>query len=118
MLHLKWELADCEVESRENPRIQFHCPAAVVGVDPDARILDFSLGGFYIETKKPMKICLNQKVNIYLKLPEEKTGVTIRAKVVHRDQNGFGCEFNNVNAEIQEMLSRCFHMFSCMLPID
>jgi hypothetical protein len=118
MQNLNRILTDDEAESRENPRIQFHCPAAVVGVDPNARVVDFSLSGFYIETKDPSKISPNQKVNIFLKLPEEKAGVTIRATVVHRDDNGFGCEFNSVNTEVHEMLSRCFQMFSCMLPID
>ena len=105
-------------ELRTNSRIEFHHPVVILGIDNKARILDFSLGGFYIETDQIAKIKNDQRLNLALKLPDEKAYMALKAKVVHKEDNGFGCMILSQSHEETEALKECFALFSGMLPID
>lgn len=118
MLRFQRDLKKVNSDSRENSRIEFHHPVVILGIDTMARILDFSLGGFYIETAQTTKIKNGQRLNLALKLPEEKAFMSLKAQVVHRDDNGFGCQLLSQSHEQDQALKKCFEVFSGMLPID
>lgn len=118
MLNLQRNMTRVINEYRADPRIEFHYPVVLIGFDANARIIDFSLGGFYIQTDAPVKIKESRKIKLFLRFPEEKSGVTVKAEVVHQDQNGFGCKLYDVQPRANYVLSKYFNMFSGMLPID
>jgi len=117
MLDLRRKYIQTRAELRENPRIEFHLPVTIIGVDTEAYVIDFSLGGFYIETDATKMFNTGQKVKIALKLPCERNGIAVKAEVVYRSPNGFGCKFCNLLPETRQALERCFNIFSETLPI-
>lgn len=118
MLNLQRKHIGMDTELRVYPRIEFHYPVAIIGIDANAQIIDFSLNGFYVETDQVDEIKMDQKINLALKLSDEKILITVKAKVVHRDESGFGCKFWNPNPEVTEALERCFDLYAGMLPIE
>ena len=118
MLRLQSNFKSVSADSRENSRIEFHLPVVILGIDTMARILDFSLGGFYIETDQKADIINGQRLSLALKLPDEKAFIALKAQVVHRDDKGFGCQLLSQSHEAAQALKKCFELFSGMLPID
>lgn len=117
MLNLRREHVEKSEDLREDPRIEFHMPATIIGIDSKASLVDFSLGGFYIETHTNRIPKPGQKLNIALKLPTERIGITVKAQVVYCSDEGFGCRLLERTAEIIDVLERCFHIFSGTLPV-
>ncbi|MDA8141859.1 MAG: PilZ domain-containing protein [Desulfobacteraceae bacterium] len=117
MLNLRRAHRKTNAELREDPRIEFHVPATIIGVDANACIIDFSLGGFYIETDAAKVPTVGQRLNIALKLPNEKTGISVRAEVVYQAKDGFGCKLCDPSPDTMRVLERCFNIFSGTLPI-
>ena len=118
LLNLQRKHINIDIESRMLPRIEFHYPVTIVGIDSDSRIIDFSMNVFYVETDQVARIIKKQKINLALKLPGEKTAITIKVEVVYRDGCGFGCKFWNPNPEVLQSLERCFDIYSGMLPFE
>lgn len=118
MLNLQRKHIGMDAELRVYPRIEFHFPITIIGVDTNAQIIDFSLNGFYIETDQVNKMKKDQKINLALKLPDENILITVKAIIVHLDQLGLGCKFWNPNPETIEALESCFEVYSGMLPIE
>jgi hypothetical protein len=118
MLNLQRKHIGMDTELRVYPRIEFHYPVAIIGIDANAQIIDFSLNGFYVETDQVDEIKMDQKINLALKLSDEKILITVKAKIVHRDKSGFGCKFWNPNPEVITALERCFDLYAGMLPIE
>ena len=118
MLNLQRNSIDVNSDSRINSRIEFHHPVVILGIDTMARIMDFSVGGFFIETDQMAKINMGQRLNLALKLPEERAFMTIKAQVFPRDEAGFGCKLLNQNDKERQALEQCFELFSGMLPIE
>jgi hypothetical protein len=118
MLNLKRNMANVTAEYRLDPRIEFHYPVALIGFDVKAHIIDFSVGGFYIQIDSPMHIIKDQKIRLFLKFPEENVGITVKAEVVHQDTNGFGCKLYDLRPKESSILSRYFDMFTGMLPVE
>ncbi len=118
MLNLQRKWISVRDEYRSKPRIEFHFPVAIIGNDSQARIVDFSLSGFYIETDSVLKVSPHQKINLALKLPGEDTAITLKAEVVHRDTKGFGCKFCSMGDRVYRALENCFSMFSGTLPVS
>ena len=118
MLNLRRAYINPSADLRENPRIEFHFPVAIIGVESKASVVDFSLGGFFIETDSPAKLATGQKVNLALKLPGEKNGIMVKAEVVYKEETGFGCKLCDPTPETNQVLERCFGLFSCTLPLD
>jgi len=111
-------MASVNDEYRSEPRIELHYPVALIGFDARARIIDFSLGGFYIQTDSPLPLIENQKIKLLLRFPEEKAGLTVKVEVIHQDKGGFGCRLYDVQPEANSVLLKYFNMFSGMLPIE
>ena len=72
MLNLQRKFVDMNADAREYPRIEFHFPVAILGIDAEAKIIDFSLNGFYIETDSVTRITPCKKINLALRLPGER----------------------------------------------
>lgn len=117
MLDLRRKHIETNSDLREDPRIEFHLPATIIGIDAKANIVDFSLGGFYIETDAPKIPQRGQRLNIALKLPNESSGITIKAEVVYQTNKGFGCKLFEPTPDAIQILERCFNIFSGTLPI-
>lgn len=117
MLDLRRDYLQKNAESRENPRIELHLPVTIIGLDADAGIIDFSLGGFYIETEAVTRLKNGRKVNIALKLPSEPNLITAKIEVVYCTRNGFGCKLCDPGPEVRRALRICFDMFSETLPV-
>lgn len=117
MLDLKREHINKHSELREEPRIEFHFPVTIIGFDTEACVVDFSLGGFFIETDSTAMPKPGQKVSIALRLPTEQKTITVRAEVIYRAGKGFGCKLCNPSPENRDILERCFTVFSGTLPV-
>ena len=117
MLDLRREFIQTIRELRANPRIEFHLPVTMIGIDAKASLIDFSLGGFYIETDATVTPRIGQRLNIALKLPSEHSGITVKAEVVYRAKGGFGCKLCDHPPETRRALERCFNIFSETLPV-
>ena len=100
------------------PRIEFHYPVTIIGMDTHAKIIDFSLNGFYIETRQVDSLSKGQRVNLALKLPDEIKSILIKAQLVYLDERGFGCQFTELAPDAKAVLERCFDLHAGMLPID
>ncbi len=118
MLNLRRKHINTNEEARENPRIEFHEPATIVGIDAEAHVVDFSLGGFYIESHSSNFLKVGQRINIALRLPNERNSINVRATVVYTNGDGFGCQLNNPTPDTIATLERCFTIFSGTLPVD
>jgi len=117
MLNLRRKHIDTKKDLREDPRIEFHLPATIIGIDAEAFIIDFSLGGFYIETDSHQSPKVGHKVNIALRLPTERNSITVKAEIVYQKDKGFGCKLSSPTPEVLGVLERCFDIFSGTLPV-
>lgn len=118
MLNLKREQNTGSADFRKFPRIELHCPVTIIGFNTKASIIDFSLGGFYIETDCALALNQSQKVNLALKLPGEDKIVMVKCEVVYREEFGFGCKLHDPAPDIIQVLERCFTVFSSTLPME
>lgn len=105
-------------DRRKHPRIAFHVPVSVMGLNEKARVIDFSLNGFYIEMNARGKLNEGQQVRLATRFPHEKSITIFKAVVVHIDQNGFGCQFVHLSPLINELLEKYFDIYSGTLPIE
>ncbi len=117
MLYLRRDNIKVRFERREHPRIEFHCPVTLYGHDLEANILDFSLGGFFIETRVKDQIKLNKHIDLIVKLPTEDNVILLSTKVVNIQKDGIGCMFTNLSHEKFLKLDECFSLYQQMLPI-
>jgi len=118
MLNLRRAYIQTGADLRENPRIEFHFPITIIGLEARAFVVDFSLSGFFIETDSAAKLRVGQKVHLALKLPGEKTGIIVKADVVYTVSDGFGCKLCETAPETIQVLERCFNLFSSTLPVE
>lgn len=118
MVNLKRKYIKVDKERRNNDRIEFHYPVVVLGIDEEARILDFSPEGLYIEMHTQKRLTVGRHVNLALKLPTEKEVLRLRAKIAYADKNGIGCQLVDTGVNIYKSLERCFNIINSTLPID
>ena len=118
MVTFRRQYLEVSSDRRRQTRIEFHFPVVILGVDDQARILDFSLNGFYIECNTDRQAPIGQIVNLALRPPIERNPLRIKAKVVYRDAIGIGVRFIDLPAATFEKLERCFNVFNATLPID
>ena len=118
MVNFRRQYIQVNSDRRKSTRIEFHFPVVILGIDDAAQILDFSMDGFYIETKFDGEIVLGQNINLALRLPMERDSLRIKANVVYKDNKGIGVRFIDVTPLAYEKLERCFNVFNATLPID
>jgi len=105
-------------ERREKPRIAFHVPVSVMGINAQARIVDFSLNGFFVQINAGEKLKKGQYVRLALRFPHQEKITFIKARVVRLEDSGFGCQFIDLDPQALEQLEINFDIFSAMLPIE
>jgi hypothetical protein len=105
-------------ERRTRPRIAFHLPVSIMGLNEEAHVLDFSVDGFFIQMDNPRQLKEGQQVRLALRFPHEKNSTVIKAKVIRTQINGFGCQVIDKDPLVIEMLEQSFDLFSVTLPIE
>jgi hypothetical protein len=89
-----------------------------MGVDVQARILDFSLVGFYIQADCTSSFSDGQLLRLALRFPGERNLSMIKVRVERIDEQGIGCAFIDLDPTSQELIERNFDIFSGTLPIQ
>ena len=116
MADLRSEKKSVKQERRNDPRLEFHCSAMVLGLDGVKTITDISLGGIFIETKDLHDIEIGQAVVINVKLPTEPKSMKLKAKVVNQTHRGVGCQFISLEESQKDAICLCFEYFKDTLP--
>jgi len=111
-------MSQSNIDRREKPRIAFHVPTAVIGVNQKAQVIDFSLGGFFIQIDNAEVFKEGQQVRLAMRFPHEKTVTIIKATVVRTEENGFGCQFVDLDSVVYELLEKNFGIYSATLPLE
>ncbi len=118
MVNFKRKHIPVNDDRRMDTRIEFHYPVAILGIDEEAQILEFSVNGFHIEIQAANSLVIGQVIKIALRLPTDSETLRIRAKVVYKDKSGIGCRFVDLGPAHQEKLEHCFNVFNSTLPIE
>ncbi len=103
---------------RRYPRIEFHIPVRVMGMNEDAQIIDFSLNGFYIQIESTASLNEGQLVHLAVKFPGESQSSIIKVKIMRLESQGFGCQFVDLDSRLREMLHINFELFKDTFPIE
>lgn len=117
MLDLRRKHMRTGMELRAYPRIELRAPVTLIGNDSPAQLIEFSLGGFFIEIDTVALPKVGQRLSIVLQLPGERNGLSARVEVVYSDVDGFGCRLLQPTPELRRALHNCFHIFSETLPV-
>ena len=104
-------------DCRQQPRLEFHLPVTIMGVNVRARILDFSRSGFYIQIDGAAFFSEGQSLKLALRFPGEENVSVIKVRVQRTEENGIGCSFLDPDPGTQELIDRNFDIFSGTLPI-
>ncbi|KJS29920.1 MAG: hypothetical protein VR64_18140 [Desulfatitalea sp. BRH_c12] len=105
-------------DMRKSPRIDFHLQVTIIGMNIQARILDFSLTGFYIQVDCTEHLWDGQLLKLALRFPTERNSIVVKARIVRTGKHGFGCEFLSLDPAMQELLERNFDIFKNTMPIQ
>ena len=105
-------------ECRRQPRYEFHLPVSIMGMDMQARVLDFSLVGFYIQVDCTSSFSAGQLLRLALRFPGERNLSMIKVRVERLEKQGIGCAFIDLDPTSQELIERNFDIFSGTLPIQ
>lgn len=116
MADLRSEKKSVKQERRNDPRLEFHCNAMILGLDGVKTITDISLGGIFIEAKELHEIEIGQAVVINVKLPTEPQAMRLKAKVVNKNYRGIGCQFLSLEESQKDAICLCFEYFKDTLP--
>jgi hypothetical protein len=103
---------------RRYPRIEFHIPVRVMGMNEDAQVIDFSLNGFYIHMENTAELVVGQQVHLAVKFPGEAQSSIIKVQIMRIEQNGFGCRFADIDSRLRELLHINFELFKDTFPIE
>ncbi len=118
MVKFQRNLLPVERECRRHPRFEFHLPVSIIGMNVQARILDFSLVGFYIQVDGTSSISEGQFLRLALRFPGERNLSIIKVRVERIEAQGIGCAFVDLDPATQALIERNFDIFSATLPIQ
>lgn len=116
MVDIRSDKKEIEIERRQAPRLEFHCDAAVMGLEGIQTITDISLGGLFLETSNLGNLNVGRVATINTKLPSDRKIVRLKAKVLRQTTRGIGCEFVELNEQRKEAICTCFNLFRDTLP--
>lgn len=116
MADLRSKKKSVKQEKRNDPRLEFHCNAMVLGLDGVKTITDISLGGIFLEVIELHEIEIGQAVVINVKLPTEPKAMRFKAKVVNKTHRGIGCQFIFLEERQKDAICLCFEYFKDTLP--
>jgi hypothetical protein len=117
MVSLKRKYIRVDKDLRLNPRIEFHVPVSVMGINAKAEVVDFSTGGFFVQIDAVEMLKKGQRIRLALRFPHEKKITIIKAKIVRIESNGFGCQFVDLDPLLGQLIETNFEIFSSTLPI-
>lgn len=118
MANFQRDFLPVDKESRRQPRCEFHLPVSIIGMNVEARILDFSLVGFYIQLDCSSAISEGQFLRLALRFPGERNLSIIKVRVERIEAQGVGCAFVDLDPATQELIEKNFDIFSATLPIQ
>ncbi len=110
-------IADVSENQRRYPRLEFHCPARIQGVEGVFRVTDISMGGLFLEYKNPASFEVGQILQLVIKVPTEYDQVRLRVRVANLRKRGVGLRFVDLTGRNQEVIRFCFETFKDTVPI-
>jgi hypothetical protein len=116
MFDLRSDTMEVEKERRKNERLEFHCEAAVMGIQDVLTITDISMGGIFIEAHIPENIDVGKMLTISARLPSEREIIRFKAKIMRKAKRGIGCQFVELNDQKRNAICMCFELFRDTLP--
>jgi len=117
MIDIRSSCKRVNYEFRRHPRLELHCDAAVQGLGSVFTVTDISLGGVFIEPKKPVIVTMGQIKHLFLQLPEEERRIQVKVKFVNQNKRGIGCEFVGLSIVNTYLIDKCIDDFRHTLPI-
>lgn len=111
------EMADIQRDKRRYPRLEFHCPVRIQGVDGVHRVTDISMGGVFVEHKEPVTVNVGQILQLVIKIPTELEPIKLKAEVVNVRKRGVGFKFVDLSRRNQEVVRFCFDTFKDTIPL-
>ena len=104
-------------DSRRHPRLEFHCPARIEGLEGVHNITDISLGGAFVELSDPSAFEVGQVRQLNIKFPTEKEATKVTAEVANVRKRGVGFKFVALTRKNQETIRFCFDTFKDTIPL-
>jgi hypothetical protein len=118
MVNFKRKSIKVRKDLRQKPRLEFHEPVTIMGLNETAQIIDFSVTGFFVQSGLVGQLKKGQQVRIAIRFPFEKGITVIKAKIVRTEENGFGCRFVDIDVPLLALLERSFDFLSTTLPAE
>jgi len=111
---------DAAKDRRKGPRLDFHCPLLIQGVEGEYTITDISLEGAFIECDTPPQslFTVKQILNLLIRLPTEENPTEVKALIANVREHGVGCRFIGLSKASQEAIHRCFNVAKHSIPIS
>jgi hypothetical protein len=118
-IDLRRQIQDAGCEKRDTPRIEFHCPVKIQGVNREKRVTNLSVGGLFIECENILihKLRIGKKLDLLIKLPTYDELLTVKVRIASVGNRGIGCNFVNLNQKSKKAIRDCFNVFKHTLPI-
>lgn len=117
MLDIRSDKKEIEIERRQDPRLEFHCDAAVPGLHGIQTITDISLSGLFLETSGLDYINVGRVATINTRFHLDSNVLRLKARVMRHSNRGIGCQFVELNEQRKEEISTCFELFKDTLPV-
>ncbi len=111
------KIADVQRDNRRYPRLEFHCPVRIQGVDGVHRITDISIGGVFVDHKEPSTVNVGQVLELIIKIPTELEPIKLKAEAVNVRKRGIGFKFVNLSRKNQGVIRFCFDTFKDTIPL-
>jgi Tfp pilus assembly protein PilZ len=107
-------------DRRIGPRLDFHCPVLIQGMEGAFTITDISLEGAFIEcgNASESQFKLGQIMLLLIRLPTEDNPTEIKATVANVRTHGVGCRFLGLSKISKDAIHRCFNVAKHSIPIS
>lgn len=116
-LDFRREIASNYDEKRRYPRLEFHCPVKIQGLDGVHKVTDIGMGGVFVEVKGTGHVKVGQVLQLAVKLPNEYEPIKLKARVANVRKRGIGFKFVDLSRENQEVIRVCFNAFKDTIPL-
>jgi Tfp pilus assembly protein PilZ len=107
-------------DRRIGPRLDFHCPVLIQGIEGEFTITDISLEGAFIEcdnaTQSQFKT--GQMLHLLIRLPTEDNPTEIKASIANVRAHGVGCRFIGLSKISKDAIHRCFNVAKHSIPLS
>jgi c-di-GMP-binding flagellar brake protein YcgR len=110
-------VAQVGADGRRHPRIEFHCPVRIEGLNGVHKVTDISLGGVFVEFQEPIKLQVGETRQLTIKVPTEYDPIKVKAEVANARHRGVGFKFVELTGKNQEMIRFCFDTFKDTIPL-